>query len=106
MFGSLGHTIITTAPVMHGLCIIVSTISYLNTINNVFSTGTLAITCLMVGDAQTEYIDSNPSLCEQVKQNETNGKNITTELDLAECPAAHDVVFTITFITGLIMVKK
>jgi len=98
MFGSLGHTIVATAPVMHGLC--------LNTINDVFSTGTLAIICLMVGDAQTEYIDSNPSLCEQVKQNETNGMNITTELDLAECPAAHDVVFTITFITGLIMVKK
>jgi len=60
----------------------------------------------MVGDAQSEYIDSNPSLCEQVKYNKTNEKNVTIELDLDKCPAALDVVFTITFITGLIMVRE
>ena len=69
-----------------------------------FFTGTLAITCLMVGDALSDYIDDNPSLCELVKYNETTGKNRTIELDLADCPAALDVVFTITFVTGLIMV--
>jgi len=66
-----------------------------------FSTGTLAITCLMVGNAQSEYIHANPSLCEG---HDENGSRF--ELDLAECPAALDVVFTITFVTGLIMVRK
>lgn len=67
------------------------------------STGTLAITCLMVGNAQSKYIHANPSLCECY--NDT-GDNTTTELDLDKCPAALDVVFTITFVTGLIMVRE
>ncbi|XP_065886960.1 prestin-like isoform X2 [Dysidea avara] len=64
------------------------------------SIGTLAITCLMVGNAQSKYIHNNPSLCEVY--NETTGENTTSEL--YDCPAALDVVFTITFVTGLIMI--
>jgi len=57
----------------------------------------------MVGNAQSKYIHANPSLCECY--NDT-GDNTTTELDLDKCPAALDVVFTITFVTGLIMVRE
>ena len=56
----------------------------------------------MVGNAQSKYIHNNPSLCEVY--NETTGENTTSEL--YDCPAALDVVFTITFVTGLIMVRE
>jgi len=59
----------------------------------------------MVGNAQSKYIHANPSLCQILDHNETTGENMTIDLDLADCPAALDVVFTITFVTGIIMVS-
>lgn len=65
----------------------------------------------MVGDATTRYIDAHPSLCEVVSyvnvsdKNETMVEEIVTKLDVVDCPKALEVVFTITFATGLIMVS-
>ena len=65
----------------------------------------------MVGDATTRYIDAHPSLCEVVSyanisdSNKTMVEEIVTKLDVVDCPKALEVVFTITFATGLIMVS-
>jgi len=59
----------------------------------------------MVGDATTHYIDAHPSLCEEVSHDNETNETVVTELDIANCPKALDVVFTITFVTGLIMVR-
>ena len=65
----------------------------------------------MVGDATTRYIDAHPSLCEVVSygnvsdNNEIMVEEIVTKLDVVDCPKALEVVFTITFATGLIMVS-
>ena len=53
----------------------------------------------MVGDATSRYKDANPSLCKGY-DNET-----AETLDISDCPEALEVVFTITFATGLIMVR-
>ena len=53
----------------------------------------------MVGDATSRYVHANPSLCEDYD----NGTEKI--LDITECPKALEVVFTITFATGLIMVR-
>ena len=55
----------------------------------------------MVGDATSRYVDAHPSLCEVVSPD----SNDTVTLDLPDCPKALEVVFTITFATGLIMVR-
>ena len=52
----------------------------------------------MVGDATSRYVDANPSLCE-------TGNGTEETLDISKCPGALEVVFTITFATGLIMVR-
>ena len=57
----------------------------------------------MVGDATSRYIDAHPSLCEVVS--DSNDTQIVTKLDVVDCPKALEVVFTITFATGLIMVR-
>ena len=69
--------------------------------------GTFAVICLMVGDATSRYIDAHPSLCEVVSYNDSNSNYtpIVTKLDVVDCPKALEVVFTITFATGLIMVR-
>ena len=69
----------------------------------------------MVGDATSRYVHSHPSLCEVVHETVDNKTNITLDcetveknvimLDLADCPKALEVVFAITFTTGLIMVR-
>lgn len=60
----------------------------------------------MVGDATSRYIDEHPSLCEEVVDfNNVTNESVTAELDILNCPKALEVVFTITFATGLIMVS-
>ena len=65
--------------------------------------GTFAVICLMVGDATSRYVDANPSLCEVVSHD--NNDTMTATLDLPDCPKALEVVFTITFANGLIMLQ-
>lgn len=77
-------------------------------LHSIHCLGTFAVVCLMVGDATSRYVDAHPSLCEAVSyRNETNesGEAVTTSLDIADCPKALEVVVTITFATGLIMVS-
>ena len=58
----------------------------------------------MVGDAASRYVDAHPSLCE-THVNDTNNNETMPQLDITKCPKALEVVFTITFATGLIMVR-
>ena len=58
----------------------------------------------MVGDATSRYVDAHPSLCEVVSHD--SNYTVTTTLDLPNCPKALEVVFTIVFATGLIMVRE
>ena len=59
----------------------------------------------MVGDATSRYVDAHPSLCETYL-NDTDNETVTIQLDITNCPKALEVVFTITFATGVIMVSE
>ena len=59
----------------------------------------------MVGDAASRYVDAHPSLCETHVNDTNDNETVTNQLDITKCPKALEVIFTITFATGLIMVR-